>query len=94
MSTQATRQSTGILIALSLCMALQMTGFVMVLAFSGYLFAASARLLILLRGLARVFTAGLIPPSPAALATWFQRKNGIAITGVLILLLTAISQVK
>jgi DHA1 family tetracycline resistance protein-like MFS transporter len=32
-----------------------------VLAFSGYLFAASAWLVILLRGLAGVFTAGLIP---------------------------------
>jgi len=32
-----------------------------VLAFSGYLFAASAWLLILLRGLAGVFTAGLLP---------------------------------
>jgi MFS family permease len=32
-----------------------------VLAFSGYLFATSAWLLILLRGLAGVFTAGLVP---------------------------------
>jgi MFS transporter, DHA1 family, multidrug resistance protein len=31
MNTQPTRQSTGILIALALCMALQMTGFVMIL---------------------------------------------------------------
>src|SRR5574341_330477 len=31
MNTQPTRQSTGILVALSLCMALQMTGFVMIL---------------------------------------------------------------
>ena len=114
----ANRQSFSILVAVALCMALQMTGFVMilplfarrfdsygagvealgvsamayaltstfaapfigmladrfgrrpiillslaayVLAFSGYLFAASAWLLILLRGLAGVFTAGLIP---------------------------------
>ena len=32
-----------------------------VLAFTGYLFAASAWLLILLRGLAGLFTAGLVP---------------------------------
>lgn len=118
MSTHIPRQSTRILIALALCMALQMTGFVMisplfarrfesfgagvqalgmsavaygltstfsapfiglladrfgrrpilllslagyVLAFTGYLFAASAWLLIMLRGLAGVFTAGLLP---------------------------------
>lgn len=118
MNTQSTRQSTGILVALTLCMALQMTGFVMisplfarlfesfgtgvkalgvsamayaltsaiaapfmgmladrigrrpiillslasyVLAFSGYLLATSAWLIILLRGLAGVFTAGLVP---------------------------------
>jgi DHA1 family multidrug resistance protein-like MFS transporter len=118
MTKENTRRSSSILIALSLCMALQMTGFVMilplfarrfesfgsgvealgmsamayaltstvaapfigmladrfgrrpiilislsayVLAFSGYLFAASAWILILLRGLAGVFTAGLIP---------------------------------
>ena len=118
MSTQTPRQSPRILVALALCMALQMTGFVMILplfarrfdsfgagvealgvsaiayaltstfaapfigtladrygrrpiilfslagyilAFSGYLFATSAWLLILLRGLAGVFTAGLLP---------------------------------
>ena len=118
MSTQSTRQSSSILVALALCMALQMTGFVMilplfarrfegfgagvealgvsamayaltstfaapfigmladrfgrrpvilfslagyVLSFSGYLFAASAWMLIALRGLAGVFTAGLLP---------------------------------
>ena len=118
MSTQPTRQSTAILIALSLCLALQMTGFVMILplfarrfesfgagvdalgmsalayalastfsapfmgmladrfgrrpiillsltayvcAFGGYLFASSAWPFILLRGLAGVFTAGLVP---------------------------------
>ena len=118
MSTQTTRQSPSILVALAFCMALQMTGFAMllplfarrfdsfgagvealgvsamayaltstfaapfigmladrfgrrpiillslaayVLAFSGYLFAASAWQLILLRGLAGVFTAGLLP---------------------------------
>ena len=118
MSTQTTRQSSGILVSLAACMALQMTGFVMILplfarrfesfgagvealgvsamayaltstfaapfvgmladrygrqpiilfslagdilAFSGYRFAASAWVLILLRGLAGVFTAGLLP---------------------------------
>ena len=118
MNSQPTRQSTRILIALALCMALQMTGFIMilplfarrfesfgagvealgisamayaltstvsapfigmladrfgrrpiillsltayVLAFTGYLLAASAWLFILLRGLAGVFTAGLVP---------------------------------
>lgn len=118
MSTQTTRQSRSILVALASCMALQMTGFAMllplfarrfdsfgagvealgasaialaltstfaapfigiladrfgrrpiillslaayVLAFSGYLFAASAWQLILLRGLAGVFTVGLLP---------------------------------
>ena len=112
------RQSRSILVALALCMALQMTGFVMilplfahrfdsfgtgvealgvsamayaltstfaapfigmladrlgrrpiilfsllayVLAFSGYLFATAAWLLILFRGLAGLFTAGLVP---------------------------------
>lgn len=117
-TTQTIRQSSRILVALALCMALQMTGFVMilplfarrfeslgagvealglsamahaltstiaaplvgmladrigrrpiillslaayVLAFSGYLFTAAAWLLILLRGLAGLFTAGLIP---------------------------------
>jgi MFS family permease len=118
MSTDATRQSNGLLVALALCMALQMTGLVMlqplfalrfesfgagvkalgvstmayaltstiaapfigmladrfgrrpiilvslaahVFAFSGYLFAAAPWELILLRGLAGIFTAGLIP---------------------------------
>jgi DHA1 family tetracycline resistance protein-like MFS transporter len=118
MSTQTTRQSSNILVALAFCMALQMTGFVMIqpllprrfdsfgagvgalgvsamayaltstfaapfigiladrfgrrpiilfslggyiLAFSGYLFATSAWLLITLRGLAGIFTAGLFP---------------------------------
>jgi MFS family permease len=118
MSTQPTRSPSGILVSLALCMALQMTGFVMILplfarrfenfgagvealgvsalayaltstiaapfmgmladrfgrrliillslaayvmAFSGYLFATSACLFILLRGLAGAFTAGLIP---------------------------------
>lgn len=118
MNIQAARQSSRILVALALCMAMQMTGFVMflplfarrfesfgagvealgvsamayaltsafaspfigmladrygrrpvillslagyVLVFSGYLFAASTWLLILLRGLAGVFTAGLLP---------------------------------
>lgn len=118
MSAQTTRQSSNILLALALCMALQMTGFVMILplfarrfesfgvgvaalgasamayalsstiaapfigrladrygrrpivlfslagyilAFCGYLFATSAWLLITLRGLAGLFTAGLLP---------------------------------
>lgn len=118
MSTPTTRQPTNILVTLALCMALQMTGFVMILplfprrfesfgagvealgvsamlyaltsmvaapfigmladrfgrrpiilvslagyilAFSGYLFATNAWLLIMLRGLAGVFTAGLLP---------------------------------
>jgi MFS family permease len=119
MNTQLTRKSpTSILVALALCMALQMIGFVMIsplfarlfesfgagvealgisamayaltstvaapfigmladrfgrrpiivlslaaysVAFSGYLLATSAWLLILLRGLAGIFTAGLVP---------------------------------
>ena len=118
MSSETTRQSRGLLIALALCMALQMTGLVMfqplfallfesfgagvkalgvstmayaltstiaapligmladslgsrpiilvslaayVFAFSGYLLAAAAWELILLRGLAGICTAGLIP---------------------------------
>lgn len=118
MSTQPTRQPLATLVALALCMALQMTGFVMILplfarrfesfgagvdalgmsslayaltstfsapfmgmfadrfgrrpilllsltayafAFGGYLCADSAWLLILVRGLAGVFTAGLVP---------------------------------
>ncbi len=139
MSTRTTRKSGSILVALSLCMALQMTGFVMilplfarrfesfgagvealgvsamayaltstvaapfigmladrfgrrpiillslsayVLAFSGYLFAASAWLMILLRGLAGVFTAGLIPAitsSVGDLASENQRAQWIGI---------------
>jgi MFS family permease len=147
MSTQNTRQSFSILIALSLCMALQMIGFVMilplfawrfesfgagvealgmsamayaltstiaapfigmladrlgrrpiillslsayVLAFSGYLFAASAWILILLRGLAGVFTAGLIPAITSSVgdlasenrrAQWIGIVNGGASAG-------------
>ena len=118
MNRQRTRQSAAILVALALCYAFQMTGFVMIsplfarlfesfgtgvqalgtsamayaltgtiaapfmgmladrigrrpiillslaayaLAFSGYALAASAWLLILLRGLAGLFTAGLVP---------------------------------
>lgn len=118
MRTQKTLPPSGILVAVASCMALQMTGFVLilplfarhfeslgagvealsmsamayaltgafaapltgmladrfgrrpiillsltayVLAFSGYLFAASAWLLIVLRGLTGVFTAGLLP---------------------------------
>lgn len=115
---QVPRSRSGILVATAVCMALQMTGFVMilplfarrfedfgagvealgvsamayaltamvaapfvgmladrvgrrpiilislaayVLAFTGYLFAASAWLFVLLRGLAGLFTAGLVP---------------------------------
>ena len=139
MSTENTGRSSNILIALSFCMALQMTGFVMilplfarrfesfgvgvealgmsamayaltstaaapfigmladrfgrrpiilvslsayVLAFSGYLFAASAWLIILLRGLAGGFTAGLIPAitsSVADLASENRRAQWIGI---------------
>ena len=118
MNSQATRKPTSILVALAFCMALQMTGFVMILplfarrfesfgagvealslsalayalastvsapfmgiladrlgrrpiillslatyilAFSGYLLASTAWLFILLRGLAGIFTAGLVP---------------------------------
>lgn len=118
MNAQTSRQTTTNLVSLALCMALQMTGFVMilplfarrfgdlgagvealgvsamayaltsmlaapwmgaladrfgrrlvvfvslaayVLAFSGYLLATSAWLLVVLRGLAGVFTAGLVP---------------------------------
>jgi MFS family permease len=147
MSTQTTRQSPSILVALAFCMALQMTGFVMllplfarrsdsfgagvealgvsamayaltstfaapfigmladrfgrrpiillslaayVLAFSGYLFAASAWLLILLRGLAGVFTAGLLPAMTSIVgdlapenrrAQWIGIVNGGASAG-------------
>lgn len=118
MNTQPTRRSTSILVALAVCMALQMTGFVMILplfarrfesfgagvealslsalayaltstvaapfmgmladrfgrrpiillslvtyilAFIGYLFATTAWMFILLRGIAGIFTAGLVP---------------------------------
>src|SRR4029453_9865775 len=118
MSIQPPRQSRSILVAMACCMALQMTGFVMILplfarrfesfgagvgalgvsamayaltstiaapfigmladrfgrrpivllslvgyvvGFSGYLFAESAWMLILLRGLTGLFTAGLLP---------------------------------
>ena len=147
MSTQSTRQPTSILILLSLCMALQMTGFVMilplfarrfesfgagvealgissmayaltstaaapfigmladrfgrrpiillslsayVLALSGYLFATSTWLLILLRGLTGVFTAGLIPAITSSVsdlasenrrAQWIGIVNGGASAG-------------
>jgi MFS family permease len=148
MNTQTARQSpTNTLVALSLCMALQMTGFVMilplfarrfesfgsgvealgisamayaltstvaapfvgmladrfgrrpiillslsayVLAFSGYLFAASAWMMILLRGLAGVFTAGLIPAITSSVgdlasenrrAQWIGIVNGGASAG-------------
>ena len=150
MNTQSTRQSSKILVALALCMALQMTGFVMilplfarrfesfgagvealgisamayaltstvaapfigmladrfgrrpiilvslaayVLAFSGYLFAASAWMMILLRGLAGVFTAGLIPAITSSVADlalenrraqWIGIVNGGASAGWII----------
>ena len=139
MNTQTTRQPHSILVALALCMALQMTGFVILLplfarrfesfgagvealgmsalayaltsaiaapfmgmladrlgrrpiillslaayalAFSGYLFAASAWLLILLRGLAGLFTAGLVPAMTSSvgdLASEKQRAQWIGI---------------
>jgi DHA1 family multidrug resistance protein-like MFS transporter len=53
-----------------------------VLAFSGYLFAASAWLLILLRGLAGVFTGGLVPAmmsSVGDLASEYRRAQWIGI---------------
>jgi MFS family permease len=150
MSTQPTRQSSAILVALALCMALQMTGFVMilplfarrfegfgagvdalgmsamayaltntfaapfigmladrfgrrpivllslagyVLAFSGYLFAASAWQLILLRGMAGAFTAGLLPAMMSIVgdlapenrrAQWIGIVNGGASAGWII----------
>jgi MFS transporter, DHA1 family, multidrug resistance protein len=150
MRDQPARQSANILVALSLCMALQMTGFVMilplfarrfesfgagvealgisamayaltstiaapffgmladrfgrrpiillslsayVLAFSGYLFAASAWVMILLRGLAGVFTAGLIPAITSSVsdlssedrrAQWIGIVNGGASAGWII----------
>lgn len=147
MRTQTTQPTPRILVALALCMALQMTGFVMilplfarrfesfgagvealgmsamayaltstvaapfigmladrfgrrpiilvslaayVLAFSGYLFATSAWLLILLRGLAGVFTAGLVPAITSSVgdlasenrrAQWIGIVNGGASAG-------------
>lgn len=149
MSTR-TLQSPGILVAQGLCMALQMTGFVMILplfarrfesfgagvealgmsamayaltstvaapfvgmladrfgrrpiillslaayvaAFTGYLFAASAWMLILLRGLAGVFTAGLVPAMTSMVgdlalenrrAQWIGIVNGGASAGWII----------
>jgi len=142
-----TRHTSPILVALALCMALQMTGFVMILplfarrferfgagvealgmsamayaltstfaapfigmladrfgrrpiillslaayalAFSGYLFANSAWLLILLRGLAGAFTAGLVPAITSVVgdlaaenrrAQWIGIVNGGASVG-------------
>lgn len=147
MSLLTTRSSPAVLAALASCMALQMTGFVMilplfarrfenfgagvealgisamayaltstfaapfigtladrfgrrpiillslaayVLAFSGYLFAASAWLLILFRGLAGVFTAGLLPAMTSIVgdlapvnrrAQWIGIVNGGASAG-------------
>jgi DHA1 family tetracycline resistance protein-like MFS transporter len=61
-----------------------------VLAFSGYLFAASAWLLIVLRGLAGVFTAGLVPAMTSVVgdlasenrrAQWIGIVNGGASVG-------------
>jgi len=54
-----------------------------VLAFSGYLFAASAWLLILLRGLAGVFTAGLLPAMTSIVGDLARRtgaRNGLALS--------------
>ena len=150
MNGQATRRSTGVLVALALCMALQMTGFAMILplfarrfesfgagvqalsmsalayalasmvaapvmglladrfgrrpiillslsayafAFSGYLFATTAWLIILLRGLAGIFTAGLIPAITSIVgdlasenrrAQWIGIVNGGASVGWII----------
>ena len=150
MNAQATERSTGVLVALALSMALQMTGFVMILplfarrfesfgagvealsmsalayalastvaapvvglladrygrrpiillslsaytlAFSGYLFATSAWLIILLRGLAGMFTAGLIPAITSIVgdlvsenhrAQWIGIVNGGASVGWII----------
>lgn len=147
MSTQANRQSPSILVAMAFCMAMQMTGFVMilplfarrfesfggdvqalgvsavayaltstfaapfigmladrigrrplilfslagyVLAFGGYLFATSSWQLILLRGLAGVFTAGLLPAMMSIIgdlapesrrAQWIGIVNGGASAG-------------
>ena len=150
MNTQATQQSSKTLVALSLCLALQMTGFVMilplfarrfesfgagvealgisamayaltstaaapfigmladrfgrrpiillslsayVLAFSGYLLAASSWMMILFRGLTGVFTAGLIPSITSSVgdlasenrrAQWIGIVNGGASAGWII----------
>jgi MFS family permease len=150
MITKPTRNSPAILAALALCMALQMTGFVMilplfarrfesfgagvealgmsalayaltstiaapfmgmladrfgrrpiillalatyVLAFSGYLFTTSTLPFILLRGLAGVFTAGLVPAmisivgdlaSEHRRARWIGIVNGGASVGWII----------
>lgn len=150
MNPQAARRSTGVLVALALCMALQMTGFVMILplfarrfesfgagvealsmsalayalastvaapvmglladrfgrrpiillslsayafAFSGYLFATTAWLIILLRGVAGIFTAGLIPAITSIVgdlasenrrAQWIGIVNGGASVGWII----------
>ena len=147
MGTKSPRQPSSTLIALALCMALQMTGFVMILplfarrfesfgagvealgvsamayaltstftapfigmladrygrrpiilfslagyilAFSGYLFATSAWEVILLRGLAGVFTAGLLPAMMSIVgdlapknrrAQWIGIVNGGAAAG-------------
>ena len=150
MGTKTPRQSSSTLVALALCMALQMTGFVMILplfarrfesfgagvealgvsamayaltstfaapfvgmladrygrrpiilfslagyilAFSGYLFATSTWMLILLRGLAGVFTAGLLPAMMSIVgdlapenrrARWIGIVNGGAAAGWII----------
>lgn len=147
MGNKISRRSPSILVVLAVCMALQMTGFVMllplfarrfesfgagvealgasamayaltstiaapfmgmladrvgrrpiillsfaayVLAFSGYLFAASAWQLIVLRGLAGVFTAGLLPAMTSMVgdispenrrAQWLGLVNGGASAG-------------
>lgn len=147
MSKKLDNHSSKTLIALALCMALQMTGFVMIsplfarrfesfgdgvealgmsamayalastlaapfvgmladrlgrrpiilfsllaytLAFSGYLFASTSRMMILLRGLAGIFTAGLIPAiitsvgdlaSEDSRAQWIGIVNGGASVG-------------
>lgn len=150
MSKQIHQHSSKTLIALALCMALQMTGFVMImplfarrfesfgagvealgvsamayalasttaapfigiladrfgrrpiilfsllayaLAFSGYLFASTSWLMIILRGLAGIFTAGLIPAIISSVgdlapedsrAQWIGIVNGGASVGWII----------
>jgi DHA1 family tetracycline resistance protein-like MFS transporter len=138
--TRTTRQTKNILIALALCMALQMTGFVMilplfarrfeafgagvealgmsamayalastvaapligmladrfgrrpiillslvafVLAFSGYLFASSAWQLIVLRGLAGLVTAGLVPAMTSVVGDLAPEKRRAQWIGIL-----------